>query len=670
MAQQYTPAEADNVLPFLPRPQRSGPATTTTTIPTTTTELETFPQVATPQPKDSPASSPATTQPQDSVYLPAPAKPPLSRRFFEGCITVANRVGALVVRYRVELVPTAVVGTVTGLGWWQNLAGVGGWGVAAYAGLAIAGAGIAACGVKEKNDKLMHAGAGITMTFADVATAVGAGPGGISLTAAAVTTGAAYTVWVPWLIKHRKGHKELPSKSNATANANASVDVQVQMDKGQAAIKAAANSNTANEEDQSTIRVPGGPFHDDVIPYAADDSTNVADPIRLGWDEYGQPIYLTTLYRHTLIAGASDWGKSGVANLIIKKLLKKQHVEIYGIDLKPGAPELGPWAPLLKRLARTPEEARELLKDLLAEGERRGAHLEILSRQSLARGGPAVRKWIPGDPNHPDPQKRGHGTAIFLICDELGELVRQDEELRKEEAEARKLEPDGLPAEPPITKLYESALALLRFLGMQFVSATQQPSSTVFGGRTDARGNYVNRISTLVADPDHAQFVFGKRYQALGLDPAKLRRPGEIFLACPEMPTGVMPARIRVEYVSDKDIAADVAHLHSHTPAQPIGRFAPQGQRADLTKTEQPAKPQLLYPDGKPVDGEWPGLYKVFLQLCSEQGYATKKDLGERGPFSSLDTVRRALEVWVQHGVVAEKVGTVRQFSVPAAQAD
>ncbi|MEU8920319.1 FtsK/SpoIIIE domain-containing protein [Kitasatospora sp. NPDC048545] len=666
MAQQYTPAEADNVLPFIPRPQRSQPATTMTTMPTTTTVLEPRPAETSPEAGLPASSSPAPAQAQDSVYLPVQAKPSLSRRFFEGCITVANRVGALVVRYRVELVPTAVVGTVTGLGWWQNLAGVGGWGTAAYAGLALAGAGITACGVKEKNDRLVHAGAGLTMTFADVATAVGAGPGGISLTAAAVTTGAAYAMYVPWLLAHRKGHKELPSKSNATANANASVDVQVQMDKGKAELKAAATSNATNEEDQSTIRIPCGPFHDDVIPYAADDSTNVADPIRLGWDEYGQPIYLTTLYRHTLIAGASDWGKSGVANLIIKKLLKKQHVEIYGIDLKPGAPELGPWAPLLKRLARTPEEARELLKDLLAEGERRGAHLENLSRRSLASGGPAVRKWIPGDPNHPDPQKRGHGTAVFLVCDELGELVRQDEELRKEEAEVRRLNPDGLPAEPAITKLYESALALLRFLGMQFVSATQQPSSTVFGGRTDARGNYVNRISTLVADPDHAQFVFGKRYQALGLDPAKLRRPGEIFLACPEMPTGVMPARIRVEYVSDKDIAADVAHLHSNMSAQPIGRFAPQGQRADLTKPEQPAKPQLLYPDGTRVGAdEWPGLYKVLVEVCEQQGYATKGDLCELGPYNSLDTVRRALEVWVQHGVVVEKVGAVKQYSLP-----
>jgi hypothetical protein len=675
VAQQYTPAGADNVLPFIPRPQRSQPATTVTTMPTTTTDLEPRPAETLASTEISASSSPAPALAPDSVYLPVEAKPAIARRFFAACVAVANRAGALVVRYRVELVPTAVVGAVTGLGWWQNLAGVGGWGTAAYAGLAALGAGIAVCGVNEKNDMLIRAGAGMTMTFADIATAVGAGPGGISLTAAAVTTGAAYTVWVPWLIQHRKGRKELPSKPAATANANASVDVQVQMDKGKAALKAAASSigtdAGATEErtvkdEQPASRIPGGPFHDRVIPYADDDSDDINDPIRIGWDEYGQPIYLTMMYRHTLVAGASDWGKSGIINLIIKKLLKKKGVELYGIDLKPGAPELGPWEPLLKKLARTPEEARDLLKEFIAEGHRRGSALENLRTDSLKRGGPNVsmqRKW--------DPET--HGTVKYLITDELGELIRADKRLRSEEAEARKIDPDGPPLETPIAELFESGLALLRFVGMHFVSATQQPSSKIFGGDTDARGNYVNRVSTRVAEQDHAQFVFGKRYKQLGLDPAKLKRPGEIFLACPEQPEDGNPPRIRVEYVSDQDIADDVAHLYAAMgPRQAVGRFAPQGEpRANLTKPERPAKPQLLYPDGTRVGAdEWPGLYKVLVEVCEQQGYATKGDLCELGPYNSLDTVRRALEVWVQHGVQVEKVGTVKQYSLPAAQSN
>ncbi|MEV8324529.1 FtsK/SpoIIIE domain-containing protein [Kitasatospora sp. NPDC056731] len=669
---QYTPAGADNVLPFLPRPQRT---TTVTTMPTTTTVLE-------PRPAETPEtgalsapSSPASEVVDGRVGLPIRAKAAVSRRFFAACIAVANRASALVVRYRIELAPTLAVGGVTALGWWQNLAGAGGLATAAYGGLAVLSAVIAGAGVERKNEMLIRGGTGMALAFADVAAAVGAGPGGTSFTAAAIATGAAYAVYVPWLIEHRKNRKEVPAKAPAAVNsaASASVDVQLQMDRGKTQWKAEAvaeaqpgvdadadndmvdaDDDTAGDDAPEPLH-PRGPFFDSVIPYADDDSDDVNDPIRIGWDEYGRPVHLTMMYRHTLVAGASDWGKSGIINLIIKKLLKKKHVEIYGIDLKPGAPELGPWEPLLTKLARTPEEARDLLKEFIAEGHRRGAELEELSLQSLSKGGPAVRKWVCGK----------HGTVKFLVTDELAELIRQDEELRKEEAEIRKIAPDGLPPEPPVAKLYESGLAILRFLGMHFVSATQQPSSSVFGGRTDARGNYVNRLSTRVADPDHAQFVFGKRYQALGLDPARLRRPGEVFLACPEAQQAGVTPRIRVEYVSDEDIAVDVAHLHARRPArEPLGRFAPQGQPVSMSKA--PARPSLTYPDGDPVHhDEFPGLYKVFVQLCEDRGHATKQDLVDHGQFSSRDTPRRALEIWAQHGVLSEKVGKVEQFSLP-----
>ncbi|MFD0405597.1 FtsK/SpoIIIE domain-containing protein [Kitasatospora sp. NPDC127116] len=676
VAQQFTPAGADNVLPFLPRPQRAQSveqATTATTMPTTTTVLETRPAETRLVEDLVASSSPAVPPVQMPLRLPVQAKLAISKRLFAACVAVANRAGAHMVRYRMELAPAAVVGAVSGLGWWQYLAGVGGWGAAAYASLAVLSGAGAFLGIERKNDLLIRAGCSGALTFADVATAVGAGPGGISLTATAVTTGAAYAVYVPWLIKYRKDHKQLPSKATATANATASIDVQVQMDKGQTALKAAASStgsdlSTENgrlvpsstsiglEEEEATVQQPdlrtsAGPFHNDVIPYADDDSDDVAKPIRIGWDEYGRPVYLTLMYRHTLVAGASDWGKSGIINLIIKKLFRKQHVELFGIDMKPGAVELGPWEPKMQKLARTPEEARDLLQFIRAECDRRGARLEELSKQSLAAGGPAVRKWIPGV----------HGPAWFVITDELAELIRQDEVLRKQEAELRKFDPDMGPAEQDVATTYESLLAIARNNGIMFVSATQQPSAKVFGGNTDARGNYGNRISTRVGEAGHSAFIFGQGCKGNGFAPERLQRPGEFYLGCPEMPL-TNPPRCRSEYVSDEDIAADVAHLHANAPVrEPVGRFAPQSRTA--ARTEQLS---IAYPDGQALGrDDFPGLYKVFLQLCEDQGYATKADLVENGPFSSPDTARRALEVWGQHGILAEKVGPVRRFSLP-----
>lgn len=643
MAQDYI--GPSSTVAFLPRPQRGYAATITPTMPTTTSPETRFPSSA---PAEETGNGPSSPAINDSVYLPAKPQRHLARRFLGSCVTVASRAISLVVRYKVELAPALATGAVTGLGWWQHLAGAGQYATGGYAALAVAGAIAALYGVERGNTKLQHGGLGLTIAFGDVAAAVAGGPGAMSLTAAAVSTGVAYGAYVPWLIQHRKDNKAVaPAATTAQVNTTP------------------AEAITAPDDDlpaDPSFDVTTTPFYDTAIPYQADDSRDIADPIRIGWDETGNPVYLNLLYRHTLIAGAADWGKSGILNLIIKKLIRKDHVELYGIDLKPGTPELGPWRPLFKSIAGTPEEARDMLKAIKAEGDRRGAYLEQLSLTELTAGREPVRKWVPGK----------HGTAIYVITDELGELIRQDDQLRKEEAEYRKLDKENaLPPEPPVTALYESGLAVLRAFAIHFIAATQQPSARVFGGNTDMRGNYTNKISTRAGEAGHAEFVFGKGCRGAGFVPEKLTRPGEFFLQAPEMPPA-NPPRCRAEWVSDKDIAADVAHLHSYTPAEPIGRFVPQGRTLTLVGEPVPPKPAgpppPVYPDGWTVRREdWPDLYRVFCRLCEEQGHATKDDLVEHGPFASRDTVRRALDAWVEHGVQVRKAGRTEQFHLPDA---
>ncbi|MGA5820833.1 hypothetical protein ACPC54_23570 [Kitasatospora sp. NPDC094028] len=109
-----------------------------------------------------------------------------------------------------------------------------------------------------------------------------------------------------------------------------------------------------------------------------------------------------------------------------------------------------------------------------------------------------------------------------------------------------------------------------------------------------------------------------------------------------------------------------MAHLHGRASgSRSIGRFAPQGQPA-VQLSKPAARPSLTYPNGRPVTPEeWPGLYKVFCRLYEDQGHATKGDLVEHGQFGSRDTVRRALDVWMQHGVLSEKAGKVERFFLP-----
>jgi hypothetical protein len=626
---------------FLPRPQRAASVTITPTMPTMTAPVDSFPQVADQIPADYAVSSPAIN---DTVYLPA--KPPrrVAHGFLTSCVAVAGRAVSLVVRYKVELVPALTTSGLTALGWWQHFTTASHYATGACTALAVAGAAVAAYGLERKHDRVTAGGAALAVAFGDIAAAAGGGPGAMSLTATAVSTALAYGAYVPWLIRHRKDHK--PITAAVAPN-----------------VVNTAEPDAIEAPDTDTIDVTATPFYANVIPYADETTDDITQPIRIGWDENGQPVHLTLLYRHTLVAGASDFGKSGIVNLIIKKLLKKQHTELFGIDMKPGAPELGPWAPKFKRLATTPEQARDLLQYVRAECDRRGAFLANLSAREMAAGRGPVRKWIPGV----------HGSAWWVVTDELAELIRQDEELRKQEAELRKLEPEfaGAP-EQDIAITYESLLAIARFLGIQFVSATQQPSAQVFGGRTDARGNYANRISTRVGEAGHTPFIFGRGCTGKGWKPEELTRPGEFFLAAPEMPL-IEPPRCRAEYVTDLDIAADVAHLHAaRTPVIPVGRFAPDGATLHLLRPATPPKPAgppaPVYPDGTTVPrDEWPDLYRVFCQLCAEQGHATKDDLVAAGPFASRDTVRRAMDVWVQRGVLVRKAGRTEQFYLPDA---
>jgi hypothetical protein len=171
---------------------------------------------------------------------------------------------------------------------------------------------------------------------------------------------------------------------------------------------------TKGDNNQLLVRLVTSDALAGTLPYEDDAYTSFADPVRLGWDEHGNPVEITMLYRHTLVAGASDWGKSGITNLIVKRMVRRADVDIYGIDMKPGAVELGPWEPLLKKLAKNVYEARELFDFLEAEAARRGKLLADLSAENLAKGLEPVRKWIPGV----------HGNGILFIIDELAELIR------------------------------------------------------------------------------------------------------------------------------------------------------------------------------------------------------------------------------------------------------
>jgi hypothetical protein len=270
-----------------------------------------------------------------------------------------------------------------------------------------------------------------------------------------------------------------------------------------------------------------------VVPYQRTSGARFTDPVLLGVDRFLNPVWLDLAYNHTLVAGSSKFGKSTLVRSIAVQLADRPDTVLYGMDLKPGAPELTPMAPILQDVAETPEQAHALLDWLKHELGERG--------EILAQAGD--QEW--------DPAKHGR-PAIWVIEDELAELVRQG---------------DGGPwKKDPASKKQESLLALMRFAGMHFLSATQQPSRKVFGGTTDARGNYANRLSTRMNDADHRRFIFGN---TPGWEPGKLDQPGKFLL---QSPMHQVPAPYKGMWLTGDEFRAEVARIGATTVRAPVGK--------------------------------------------------------------------------------------------------
>ncbi|MFI5473186.1 FtsK/SpoIIIE domain-containing protein [Streptomyces cacaoi] len=583
-------------------------------------------------------------------------------------------------RRRYELAPVGATTTFTFLG----LAQAGAGNAIAYGAFALAAGAGAGAGLKHKNTAVTHVGAGGFIALADITTASAAGFSWPTATAWALATGAAYGIYGPWLATQRNARMKLHVD---TVKAKGAVPEALGLEAADPGLTGASPEETALRRGfhaltgavpfavtafhrgpdgswscllktppgrnnapaalvkragqlQANMGVPGrltlaeGPEANDlIVKVAMSDSlattlevtdtgvTTCREPVMLGRDEEGEAFLLRLLYRHTLVAGASDWGKSGIVNLILKRLNRCEDVDLYGIDMKPGAPELGPWEGRMRGLAKNAGQARELLEWIRSECDRRGAILAELSKKAMAEGRGPVRKWVPGE----------HGNAVFVVTDELAELVRQDSEL---------------------ASLYESLLAIARFLAIQFVSATQQPSRKVFGGSTDARGNYANRLCTRAGEAGHAPLIFGQGCQSKGWRPELLDLPGKFLGQTPEHDR---PRVYRAEYVSDLDIAEEVGFFYSD-----VKDTEPQPALTDEPWVE--AFAPLRFPDGSTVTrGQWPDLYRAFTGLG---GGATKKELAAACGISR-DTAMRAIEEWTRHGVQERRDGRSTRYYLP-----
>jgi S-DNA-T family DNA segregation ATPase FtsK/SpoIIIE len=199
----------------------------------------------------------------------------------------------------------------------------------------------------------------------------------------------------------------------------------------------------------------------------------------LGKDISGQAVW-TDLARmpHILIAGTTGSGKSGCINTILTSvLLRSTPDEVRMILIDPKRIELGYYESiphLLTPVVSSPKEAAAVLRNVVAEMERRYERLSAVRARSLPEANRAFRS-------------RGEQTLPYLlvVIDELADLMM--------------ISPQEV--EDAVIRLAQKS----RAVGIHLVLATQRPSVDVITGMIKA--NVPSRIAFAVSSQTDSRVI-------------------------------------------------------------------------------------------------------------------------------------------------------------------
>lgn len=236
-----------------------------------------------------------------------------------------------------------------------------------------------------------------------------------------------------------------------------------------------------------------------------------ADVDTIGRFETSNPVdYVDGV--HTLITGKTGHGKSVIMNLAVRRKVRRGWATI-GIDLKPGALEMGPWEPVLAALADSADKVKRILEGLISEMKWRGAEMK-------SQG---IRQWIPTD-EHPN---------ICLTVDEVQELAQI----------------------PGAMKLLIRLAQLGRAYGFELVVATQYPKDS------NLPADIMAQISQIfcchLEKPGHDRVVFGENATAEGWNASAIPKDTKgVFLV--RSPLYTHPSRARSWYMEVKEIQKEI----------------------------------------------------------------------------------------------------------------
>jgi len=241
-------------------------------------------------------------------------------------------------------------------------------------------------------------------------------------------------------------------------------------------------------------------------------------PVWLGQDVLGNDFSFDLAESpHLLIAGTTGSGKSVTLHALILSLLqgrKPEEIQLAFID--PKLVELSRYKDIPQLygagVACLVTEAMQMLKDLIAEMEKRNQLLDEVGASNLSEAIDSGRLNLP---------------RIVVIIEELADLFSQSREL-----------------EAPLVRLAQKA----RSVGIHLVLATQRPDATTFSGLL--RTNIPGRIALRVQKSSESRIILDE----IGAE--KLLGAGDMLV---KVGTNT-PVRIHGAYISQDDIKRSIRY--------------------------------------------------------------------------------------------------------------
>jgi len=259
---------------------------------------------------------------------------------------------------------------------------------------------------------------------------------------------------------------------------------------------------SADADIRSDGRVPVGP------------SLSMFDPMFVGIDEFGEPVYLDTVYRNLLVAGERGGGKSGLLNNITATGALSENTRLCLFDAK--LVELGPWMDIADEFVGPDiEHGLSVLRRLLTVATNRYRWLLAHRRRKLARD--------------------DRMSVILVVIDELAMFSTVLGTKQQQEE---------------FDSLLRGLVSLGRACGIPVVAATQRPSFDIIP--TSLRDLFGYRAAFRCTTSNSSNIILGQGWAEQGYNANDISptNQGEALLIA----EGGIPRRIKAAYLSDSDI--------------------------------------------------------------------------------------------------------------------